>query len=259
MNNAIDPITFEVVSNALSTTADEMALTIMRSAYSQVVRDTMDYSTALCDRNGAVIVQGLTLAVQLGAFPDAMRNLIEQFGDDMHPGDVFIFNDPYGAGGQHLPDIYIIKPIFLDGRVEGYAATMAHHSDVGGLTPGSVAIHATEIFQEGLRLPIVKLYEMDKPNTTAFRIIERNTRQPVQVIGDIKAQVAACSAGERGLLELLRKYGTDRLRVYLEERQSRAERLMRAEIARCRMANIATPIISMGSARIPCRSASRCG
>ncbi len=231
MSEPLDPITFEVVSNALSTTADEMALTIMRSAYSQVVRDTMDYSTALCDRNGAVIAQGLTLAVQLGAFPEAMRHLLEQFGDDMNPGDVFIFNDPYGAGGQHLPDIYIIKPIFLDGAVEGYAATMAHHCDVGGLTPGSVAIHATEVFQEGLRLPIVKLYEVGEPNSTAFRIIERNTRQPVQVIGDIKAQVAACSAGERGLLELLRKYGTDRLRVYLDERQSRAERLMRAEIA----------------------------
>ena len=132
MSDPIDPITFEVVSNALSATADEMALTIMRSAYSQVVRDTMDYSTALCDRNGAVIAQGLTLAVQLGAFPDAMRNLIQQFGDDMNPSDVFIFNDPYGAGGQHLPDIYIIKPIFLDGSVEGYAATMAHHCDVGG-------------------------------------------------------------------------------------------------------------------------------
>jgi N-methylhydantoinase B len=231
MTETIDPITFEVVSNALSTTADEMALTIMRSAYSQVVRDTMDYSTALCDRNGAVIAQGLTLAVQLGAFPDAMRNLMQQFGDAMHPGDVFIFNDPYGAGGQHLPDIYIIKPIFLNGSLEGYAATMAHHCDVGGLTPGSVAIHATEIFQEGLRLPIVKLYERGEPNSTAFRIIERNTRQPVQVIGDLKAQVAACAAGERGLLELLRKYGADRLRVYLDERQSRAERLMRAEIA----------------------------
>ncbi len=231
MTETIDPITFEVVSNALSTTADEMALTIMRSAYSQVVRDTMDYSTALCDRNGAVIAQGLTLAVQLGAFPDAMRNLMQQFGDAMHPGDVFIFNDPYGAGGQHLPDIYIIKPIFQDSSLEGYAATMAHHCDVGGLTPGSVAIHATEIFQEGLRLPIVKLYERGQPNSTAFRIIERNTRQPVQVIGDLKAQVAACAAGERGLLELLRKYGADRLRVYLDERQSRAERLMRAEIA----------------------------
>src|SRR3984957_761850 len=186
MGMQIDPITFEVIANALSSSADEMALTIMRSAYSPVVRDTMDYSTALCDRTGQVIAQGLTLAVQLGAFPAAMGHLIGQFGDDMHEGDIFIFNDPYGAGGQHLPDIYVIKPIFLDGSLEGYAATMAHHCDVGGLTPGSVAIHATEIFQEGLRLPIVKLYERGQANSTAFRIIERNTRQPVQVIGDLK-------------------------------------------------------------------------
>ncbi len=231
MTEPIDPITFEVVSNALSTTADEMALTIMRSAYSQVVRDTMDYSTALCDHTGQVIAQGLTLAVQLGAFPEAMRHLIEQFGGTMQPADVFVFNDPYGAGGQHLPDIYVIKPIFDGGGLEGYAATMAHHSDVGGLTPGSVGVHATEIFQEGLRLPIVRLYAAGQPDSTVFRIIERNTRQPVQVIGDLKAQVAACTAGERGLRELLRRHGAARLRRYLDERQSRAERLMRAEIA----------------------------
>src|SRR4051794_99387 len=176
-------ITFEVVSNALSSTADEMALTLMRSAYSAVVRDTMDYSTALCDGGGAVIAQGLTLAVQLGAFPDAMRHLLDQFGARMQPGDVFAFNDLYGAGGQHLPDIYVIKPIFFGGDIEGYAATMAHHCDVGGIAPGSVAIHATEIFQEGLRLPIVKLYEAGEPNETALRILERNTRQPVQLMG----------------------------------------------------------------------------
>ena len=179
-----------------------------------------------------MIAQGLTLAVQLGAFPDAMRNLIEQFGDDMHPGDMFIFNDPYGAGGQHLPDIYIIKPIFLDGSVEGYAATMAHHSDVGGLTPGSVAMHATEMFQEGLRLPIIKLYELGEPNTTAFRIIERNTRQPVQVIGDIKAQVAACR-GWRARIAGVAATGTAPIGCgcIWTSAQSRAERLMRAEIA----------------------------
>ena len=142
MTETIDPITFEVVSNALSTTADEMALTIMRSAYSQVVRDTMDYSTALCDRNGAVIAQGLTLAVQLGAFPDAMRNLMQQFGDAMHPGDVFIFNDPYGAGGQHLPDIYVVRPIFAGPTLFAWAATIAHHVDVGGLVPGSNSLAA---------------------------------------------------------------------------------------------------------------------
>src|SRR5580704_6930290 len=227
----IDPITFEVIANALSSSADEMALTIRRSAYSPVVRDTMDYSTALCDRTGQVIAQGLSLAVQLGAFPAAMGHLIEQFGDDMHDGDIFIFNDPYGAGGQHLPDIYVIKPFIRDGARHGYACTMAHHCDVGGIAPGSTAMHATEIFQEGLRLPIVKLYERGEPNTTAFRIIERNTRQPVQMLGDLKAQVAACVAGERGYLEILDRYGADTVPVYLEALQSRAEQLMRAEIA----------------------------
>src|SRR5437868_10008053 len=99
----IDPITLEVVKNALSSVADEMALMVMRSAYSPVVRDTMDYSTALCDRHGQVIAQGLTLAVQLGTFPTAMQYVLEEYGESVRPGDVYITNDPYGYGGQHLP------------------------------------------------------------------------------------------------------------------------------------------------------------
>ena len=93
----------------------------------------------------------------------------------------------------------MIKPIFVDGELEGWAATMAHHSDVGGITPGSVAVHATEIYQEGLRMPLLKLFDAGEENTTLFRVIEKNTRQPVQVLGDLRAQVAACRAGERGL------------------------------------------------------------
>ena len=230
MKRQIDPITFEVVRNALASTADEMALVVMRSAYSPVVRDTMDFSTALCDRHGQLIAQGLTLAVQLGAFPDFMRYVLDQQADT-RPGDVFIANDPYGSGGQHLPDIYICKPIFFDGRLEGYAVTMAHHCDVGGIAPGSLAIHATEIYQEGLRLPPVKLFEEGKANQTLFKIIEKNTRSPIQVVGDIRAQLAACEVGEAGLVQLLGKYGAKRLHPYFEELQDHAERLMRAEIA----------------------------
>lgn len=226
----LDPITFEVVKNALSSIADEMALVIMRSAYSPVVRDSMDYSTALCDRHGQIIAQGLTLAVQLGAFPDGMRHLLAQYGNDVQAGDIFIFNDPYGSGGQHLPDIYVIKPVFHGGSLEGWACTMAHHSDVGGIAPGSTAMHATEIHQEGLCLPTLKLYEGGKPNTTLFRIIEKNTRQPVQVLGDLKAQLAACVIGERGYLRLLAKYGAETLHPYLDELQDQAERMMRAVI-----------------------------
>ena len=213
----IDPITLEVVKNALASVADEMALVVMRSAYSPVVRDTMDYSTALCDRDGELVAQGLTLAVQLGTFPTVMRHVREHFGEDIHPGDVFLANDPYGFGGQHLPDLYVIQPIFHDGELEGYAATMAHHVDVGGLTPGSIAVHATEIYQEGLRLPLLKLYEAGRENTTVIRIIERNTRQPIEVIGDLRAQIAACRAGERGLVEILERYGTAESRRYMGE------------------------------------------
>jgi N-methylhydantoinase B len=227
LDPSIDPITLEIVKNALSSVADEMALVLMRSAYSPVVRDSMDYSTALCDREGAVIAQGLTLAVQLGAFPDAMRHLKQQYAGRMLPGDIFIMNDPYGAGGQHLPDIYVIKPLFWEGEIEGYACTMAHHSDVGGIAPGSVAIHATDIYQEGLRLPMLKLYEAGKANDTLFQILEKNTRQPVQVLGDLRAQLAACTVAERSFSELLKRYGGRAVRPYLEAIMNQAERLMR--------------------------------
>lgn len=228
---ATDPLTLEVIRNGLSSVADEMALIVMRSAYSPVVRDTMDYSTALCDRNGQVIAQGLTLAVQLGTFPTAMRFVLDEYGSSAQPGDVYITNDPYGYGGQHLPDIYVLKPIFHDGELEGWAATMAHHSDVGGITPGSVAVHATEIYQEGLRIPLAKLYDRGAENTTLFRVIEANTRQPVHVLGDLRAQVAACRAGERGLIELIERYAPATARAYMDELQDIGERLMRREIA----------------------------
>jgi N-methylhydantoinase B len=223
----IDPITLEVIKNGLSSVADEMALVLMRSAYSPVVRDSMDYSTALCDRNGQIIAQGLTLAVQLGAFPDAMSHLTEKFKGDMQAGDIFIMNDPYGAGGQHLPDIYVIQPIFWEGEIEGYACTMAHHSDVGGIAPGSVAIHATDVYQEGLRLPMLKLYEAGKPSRAVFEILEKNTRQPVQVLGDLRAQLAACAVADRGYGALLKRYGGSAVRPYLDAIMDQAERLMR--------------------------------
>ena len=167
-----------------------MALVVMRSAYSPVVRDTMDYSTALCDRNGQLIAQGLTLAVQLGSFPDGMRLLMAEHAAGAVEGDVFLYNDPYGSGGQHLPDFYIVKPIFHDGAIEGWACTMAHHCDVGGIAPGSVAIHAIEIFQEGLCIPIVKLHEAG----TAERDTVQDPRQEHTVAGAADRRRAARSS-----------------------------------------------------------------
>ncbi len=223
----IDPITLEVIRNALASTADEMALIVMRSAYSPVVRDIMDYSTALCDAKGRVIAQGLTLPIQLCSFPRIMGFVKERYGETLKPGDVLIANDPYGSGGQHLPDIYILKTIFVDGRLSGFAATVAHHTDLGGIVPGSVAIYATEIQQEGLRLPLLKLYEAGEPVEAVFRILEANTRSPVEVLGDIRAQIAACNVAEEGLKTLIDRYGAQELDAYIDALHDHAEAMMR--------------------------------
>ena len=231
MDPRIDPITLEVIQNALSSIADELALVIMRSAYSNIVRDSMDYSTAVCDSSGRIIAQGLTTPVHLGSFPEAMRSLIRQYGGDMVQGDIFIFNDPYGSGGMHLPDFYIIKPVFIGDAIEGYVATLAHQADVGGIAPGGMAVYATEVYQEGLRIPALKLYEAGQPNQAIFRLIEKNSRQPTEVLGDIRAQLAACGNGERGLTNLIQRFGAAQFRLYTEELHNYAERLIRAEIS----------------------------
>jgi N-methylhydantoinase B len=229
-NIDIDLITLEVIRNALASTADEMALIVMRSAYSPVVRDIMDYSTGLCDARGRIIAQGLTLPIQLCSFPRIMRFVHERYGNNLRAGDVFIANDPYGSGGQHLPDIYILKPIFVGDRLIGFATTVAHHTDIGGLVPGSVAIYATEIQQEGLRIPLLKLYEEGKPVESVLRIIEANTRSPVEVLGDLRAQMAACNVAEEGLRSLAANYGIDILERYIEALHDHAEAMMRETI-----------------------------
>ena len=186
-----DPVTLEIVKNALASIADEMALVILRSAYSPIVRDSMDYSTALCDRNGLIIAQGLTNPVHLGSFPSVMVNILKRFGGTMQPGDGYITNDPYGAGGMHLPDVYLVKPVFHAGHVEGFVASLVHHTDLGGMAPGSMALHATEIFQEGLRIPLIKVMHEDRMDENLLAFLEVNSRVPEQVLGDLRAQIAA--------------------------------------------------------------------
>jgi N-methylhydantoinase B len=232
MAEASDPITLEIVKNALSSLADEMALVILRSAYSPIVRDSMDYSSAICDRDGAIVAQGLTNPVHLGSFPDVMRNIFDRHLADMRPGDAFLVNDPYGGGGMHLPDVFLIKPIYVEGALEGFAATVVHHSDLGGIAPGSMGLQATEIFQEGLRIPIVKLFEAGVINPTVVAFLEANSRTPVELRGDLSAQIASVEACERGFTDLVRKYGSGAFRGYIAELHAYAERLMRQEIRR---------------------------
>jgi N-methylhydantoinase B len=229
--NPVGPYLLEIVRNALDTIADELALIVIRTACSAVVRDAMDYSTAICDAEGRTLAQGLTTPLHLGSFYDAMTNLIAVFAGRIAPGDVFIFNDPYLAAGQHLPDIYIVRPIFIDGVLEGWATTVAHHNDVGGIVPGSNSIGSTEIYQEGLRLPLLKLFDAGRENSAIWDIVAANVRVPDKVIGDLRAQIAACAVGEREFRELFKRYGAPLLRRAFAEIHDYAERLARREFS----------------------------
>jgi N-methylhydantoinase B len=231
MNPRISPFELEVVKSAFETIADELAIIIMRTSCSSIVRDAIDYSTALCDATGRTLAQGATTPLHLGSFHDAMRNLVATQADTVAPGDIFIFNDPYLAAGQHLPDIYIVRPIFIGGRIEGWATTVAHQNDIGGIVPGSNSIGSTEIFQEGLRLPLLKLVDAGRENTAIWDILAANVRVPDKVIGDVKAQVAACLVGEREFAKLFSRWEPARFRAACVEIHDYAERLTRAEIA----------------------------
>ncbi|MBM3222087.1 MAG: hydantoinase B/oxoprolinase family protein [Candidatus Rokubacteria bacterium] len=230
MTTAIDPITFAVVKSALDAIVDEMACAVIRTARSEIIKDVMDYSAALCDADGVLIAQAKTIAQHLGAVPDAMQSVRREFRDDLHPGDVVAMNDPY-AGGMHIPDVFLFLPIFVDGRIEAFSVVIGHQTDMGGRVPGSNASDSTEIYQEGLRLPPVKLYERGVPNRAVMKIIERNVRVPDRVLGDLGAEYAACRVGEREVVKLYARYGRETVRRYMAELLDYAERVTRAEIA----------------------------
>ena len=224
-----DPITIELFRNAIFAIADEMALTVYRTSYSGVLKSNMDYSTALAAADGSLVAQGLTIAGHLGAIPTALEQILVRFHDDISPEDVFILNDPY-SGGMHLPDIFVIKPLFCQGRLLAFAATVCHHTDVGGRVAGSNAADSTEIYQEGLRIPPAKLIERGRMNATLISLLEANVRLPVKVMGDLRAQLAACTIAERAFLDLVERYGVDNMAPYMQETIDYAERLTRAAI-----------------------------
>jgi len=230
MTEIHDPIEFELFKNAIFSIADEMALTICRTTYSGVLRDNMDFSTAFADADGKLVAQGLTLPGHLGSIPTALETIVRRFADEMLPEDVFIMNDPFD-GGMHLPDIFIFKPLFVDGERVAFAATICHHTDVGGRVAGSNASDSTEIYAEGLRIPPLKMYEQGKRNETLMSLIEKNVRVPVKVFGDLRAQLAACHIAERQFMELIARFGKEKVERYMQEVIDYAERLTRAAVA----------------------------
>jgi N-methylhydantoinase B len=225
----VDPITFAVIKSGLDSIADDMAYTVVRIARSEIVKDVMDFSAALCAGDGQMVAQAKTIAQHLGAIPEAMAAVLEKFEGDLHDGDVVIMNDPY-HGGMHLPDIFMFVPIFHGGLRRAFAVVICHHTDVGGRVPGSNASDSTEIYQEGLRIPPLKLYERGVLNTTLETLIKINVRVPDRVWGDLSAQFAAAQVGKRGLEKLMQRYSADDVDAYMQELLDYAERLTRQEI-----------------------------
>jgi N-methylhydantoinase B len=226
-----DPIRLELMKNAFGAIADEMAATVVRTARSSVIKEAMDFSTGLLDTNGNLVAQGLCLPVHMGSFPPTLATVLEKFAGRIYPGDVFALNDPYHGSGLHLPDIFIFKPVFHDGKLLAFAAAIGHQTDIGGRVAGGNACDNIEIFQEGLRIPPLKIIDRGKPIDAFFDILRLNVRVPETVIGDVQATIAACTRGERGLTALAKKHGGEAIAADMAKLLDYSEDLTRAEFS----------------------------
>ncbi|MXZ91549.1 MAG: hypothetical protein F4W95_12105 [Chloroflexi bacterium] len=225
-----DPITLAVVEHRLESIAREMTEAMLRTAMSQILNSSRDFSTAILDGDCQLVAQGEGIPVHISALPVAGAAVRDYFADDIHDGDVFILNDPY-FGGSHLPDITIIRPLFYDGRLLFYGVNRAHHSDVGGGTHGGYNPGANEIFQEGLRIPPLKLYDRGVPRYDLLQMMSANVRQSENFLGDLNAQIGSVMLAAQRIESLLADYGPDRLMVVVAEILAATERQVRRFIS----------------------------
>ncbi|MEW6447553.1 MAG: hydantoinase B/oxoprolinase family protein [Bacillota bacterium] len=213
----IDPITIEVLRNAIQSVAEEMGVVLTRTALSPNIKDRRDCSTAVYTPDGALVAQAEHIPLHLGLMPTVVRKVLEVFpAERLKPGDAIIINDPY-ISGSHLPDICIISPAFARSRLLAIVANLAHHVDVGGMVPGSMSTAATEIFQEGIRIPPVKLCNAGRLNKELLKLLAHNVRTADEFYGDIEAQLSANRVGCKRLQELAQKIGIERLADYMTE------------------------------------------
>ena len=223
-----DPIALEIMSNAFRSVADETFVALMKSAYSTNIKERRDHSTAIMDARGRLIVQAdASLPIHLASMGGLMTALLEKFSGDIHEGDIFVANDPHVAGGTHLPDINMAMPVFRDGELLAFMCNIAHHADVGGAVPGSMAGGMTEIYQEGLRIPVVRLFREGNIQPDLFDLILLNVRLPNERRGDYFAQIASCKLGVSRLTDIIAHYGPDTVLAGFDEIITRTTRRMR--------------------------------
>ena len=230
-----DPITLEVMRNAFYSIADEMIAALIRSSYSTNIKDRRDTSGAIYTGSGEVVVVAqseIGTPLHLGTMHSAVQSAMAAYPfEELEPGDAVALNTPYPAGPGHLNDLCLISPLFYEGRMIAITANQAHHVDMGGFAPGSMPFGVTEIFQEGLQIPPVRLFRRGELDRELWAIISQNVRPQVEVRGDLMAQLAANNVGGRRLTELADKYGVATVEQYLDEMLDYSERRMRAALA----------------------------
>jgi N-methylhydantoinase B len=228
-----DPFTIEIIKEALIAAADEMFITLGRTSKSTIIYETLDYACGLTDAEGGLIAQANGVTGFQGVLTYTVRSVLEKFGaDGLRPGDVIVTNDPYSGGGTHLSDVALVAPIFYEGELIAFSANKAHWTEVGGMALGSWTTDATEIYQEGLQFPNVKIWEEGRVNQALIDLIAANVRTPDMTLGDLYAGAASLKTGERRVLEICKKYGVRAVREAIADMYRRGEENTRQALAR---------------------------
>ncbi len=223
----VDRITVSVMQHRCIAIVAEMGETMLRTAYSQILNSSRDFSTAICDGTGRLVAQAEHVPIHVGALPWAVRSILEAFAGKIRPGDLYLLNDPY-HGGNHLPDLTILLPVFVDGHLLFWSINRAHQSDIGGATHGAYNPAATEIWQEGIRIPPLRLYDAGALREDVLRMIVTNVRHSQDFLGDLRASIGSARLGERRIHRLVEEYGADTVVEATGEMLTSTERQTRA-------------------------------
>lgn len=228
----VDQFTLDIIKDSLYAIGEEMFISVARTSKSPVIYETLDFASALTDKHGNLLTQGNGVTGFIGLLSFMVKETIEKFAkkDNLYPGDIIIINDPYAGGGSHLSDVGVVMPIFKDGEIVAYSANKAHWTEVGGKDPGSWTVDSTEIFQEGLQFPCIKLFNKGEINEALIDLIKANVRFPDLSIGDMWAQVAGLKTGEKRFVELCDKYSKDTVLFSIERMLKTSEEISRKEV-----------------------------
>jgi N-methylhydantoinase B len=227
----VDPFTLEIIKEGLLAIGDEMFVTMQRTSMSTIIYEVLDYATGLTDAQGRLITQGNGVTLFLGTLDFGVRSVLRKFGEEgLRPGDIIVTNDPYEGGGTHLSDVSLLMPIFYKGKIVAFAGNKGHWTEVGGMAAGSWTTNSTEVYQEGLQFPCIKIFNEGMPNQSLIDLIRANVRTPDMTIGDMYAQAASLRIADRRFQELCDKHGVESVLAGIETLMDHSEQLVLQEL-----------------------------